>query len=352
MTRTDRIGDLVLSTAVFPALREKFPKAWIACLTFPENREILEGNPFLDEVLLYEKKGREKTIPGNLRFAWFLARKRFDLAVHLHPTNRMHFVTWLAGIPWRIGWDKKMPWALTHAFPYEKKKGQRHEAEYNFDLLGPLGVRRPERLDTFFPVSPKARASLNELLFHLGIPRDRPRVVINPSASCPSKKWPAERFADAASRIASVFDVSILTIGTRADRPLTRKIQRLAGAPIHDLAGRLNLSMLAALLDDAALLISNDSGPVHIAASLATPVVSVFGRNDPGLSPVRWRPLGKHSRVVIRDVGCARCLAHRCPIHFLCLDAVSAGMVFREAADILNARLKTSCAGSKGPANT
>src|SRR3989338_8984390 len=107
VTRTDRIGDLVLTTPVFQALREKFPNAYLACLTFLENRQIVEGNPYLNEIILYDKLGSEKGWLGNFLFSQRLRAKRFDVAIHFHPTNRMHLVSWLAGIPIRIGYKKK-----------------------------------------------------------------------------------------------------------------------------------------------------------------------------------------------------------------------------------------------------
>jgi len=151
VTRTDRIGDLVLSTPVFSALREKFPQAWIACLTFVENRDLVMGNPYLNEVLLYDKQGSEKSWWGNLRYATSLASKKFDVVIHLHATNRMHWVSWLAQIPIRLGYDRKCAWALTHPVPDLKSQGLKHEAAYNFDLLRLLNIREPLSLETYFP---------------------------------------------------------------------------------------------------------------------------------------------------------------------------------------------------------
>lgn len=329
VTRCDRIGDLVLSTPVFAALRGQFPGAWIACLTFLENREIVEGNPNLDEVILYDKGGAEKGIAGNLRFAARLARKKFDVVLHLHATARMHWVSWLAGIPVRIGWRRKNGWLLTHALPDIKREGKRHEAEYNFDLLALLGVACPDPVETYFPISEKAGCSLEELLRHHEVPFGRPWVVLSPSASCPSKRWPADRFRALAEKIAEKYDAVFLLIGSREERPLTRRIASALRIPVYDLSGLLTLSMLGSLLRRSALLVSNDSGPVHIAASVGTPVISIFGRKDAGLSPARWRPLGARSRVIHKDVGCEICLAHNCQIHFLCLDAVGVGEVMR-----------------------
>lgn len=330
ITRTDRIGDLVLSTPVFKALRERYPDAWLACLTFLENRELVEGNPYLDEVLLYDKRGSERGVVGNLRFITRLQKRRFDIAIHLHATNRMHLLTWLAGIPVRIGWDRRLPWALSHVFAYRKKEGEKHEAEYNFDLLSPLGVEVPSSPETYVAVSERARKSLAMLLAHLGLDQERPWLVLNPSASCPSKMWPAERFGELACRLGQRYNLYVVTIGTFHDRDRTQRVGKILGGRFYDLSGRLSLGMLAALLEQAALLVSNDSGPVHIAQAVGTPVVSIFGRKDPGLSPRRWRPLGRHSSFVWKDVGCTVCLAHRCQINFLCLDAVSVEDVLEE----------------------
>lgn len=323
ITRTDRIGDLVISTSVFPVLRKQFPSAHIAALTFLENREILEGNPFIDEVILYDKKGSEKSFFGNFLFARRLAKKQFDAVIHLHSTNRVHIAGFLAGIPVRIGWDRRSKWALTHPFPDVKAEGKKHEAEYNFDLLSPLGIKPPEKPETFFPVSEKAADSLDELFMHLKIKGGLPAVVLNPSASCPSKRWPPERFAELAARLHTEYDCGIFLIGGPQDIYLSDEIKKLAAAPVYDLTGRLSLSMLGAFLRRAALLISNDTGPVHVAAAVGTPVVSIFGRNQPGLSPARWKPLGTGSRIVWKDVGCTDCLAHNCQIKFLCLTEIS-----------------------------
>lgn len=339
LTRTDRIGDLVLSTPVFSSLREKFPQSWIACLTFCENRDLIEGNPYLDEILLYDKKGSEKGLFGNLKFAATLAAKKFDLVIHLHATNRMHWVTWLARIPLRIGYGRKCAWALTRAYPDLKKEGKKHEADYNFDLLEGLGVSRPSELKTYFPIKEKALRSLSELLRRQRIPEDLPWVVFNPSASCPSKIWPAERFGYLANAMAKNYPAVFLAIGARKDRPLVDKVKSASAVPIYDLSGRLSLAMLGALLKRSALLISNDSGPVHIANAVGTPAISIFGRKQAGLSPARWGPLDKNSRVVWKDVGCVECLAHECQIHFLCLDAISVNDVLQEAAHF-EARLK------------
>ena len=330
VTRTDRIGDLVLSTPVFSALRKQFPTAWITCLTFCENREIVEGNPYLDEVILYDKKGTEKGVAGNLRFARFIAAKKFDTVIHLHATNRMHWISWLAGIPVRIGYDRKSSWTLTHRVLDKKREGLKHEAEYNFDLLQLLKVERPESLSLYFPLKDSAERSLRELMKHYNIPQDTPKVILNPSASCPSKRWPADRFGYLVNKIANQYEATFIAIGTKQDRSFVQEVQKHASFPVFDLSGRLSLAMLGSLMKQSSLLISNDSGPVHVANAVGTPAISIFGRKQMGLSPTRWRPLDSKSRVIWKDVGCETCLAHRCQIQFLCLDAITVDDVLSE----------------------
>ena len=338
ITRADRIGDLIVSTPVFKEVRKYFPNAWIAGLTFLENREALEGHPDLNEVLLYDKKGSEEGWLGNLRFALWLARKKFDVVIHLHATNRMHGVTFAARIPVRIGWSRKLGWALTHAFEDRKKEGKKHEALYNFELLAPLGIPAPDKPETYFPLTEKSRESLEMLLKHHGISREKPWIVLSPGASCRSKRWPAERFGELAEKIAAQYPVQFIAAGTAAETPLIAKMQKSSAVPVHDLSGRLSIGMLGILLKDAALLISNDSGPVHVASAVGTPVISIFGRKQQGLSPTRWRPLGKESRVLWKDTGCDPCLAHACQINFLCLDAIFVDDVLGEVNRLFQIR--------------
>lgn len=303
VTRTDRIGDLVLTTPLFKALREKFPQARIAALVFLEHREIVENNPYVDEVILYDKKGNEKGLWGQLRFSQMLRSKQFDAVIHAHGTNRMHLAAWFAGISRRIGYTRRAAWTLTHPYRYNKKEGQKQEAEYLFELLEPLGVIPPKEIETFFPVTERAVRSLENLLLFHKVPPGLPWIVLNPSASDVTKMWPAERFAALVTQIGTDRPFVFFAIGTAKDRALIQKLRQGTAVPVIDLSGRLSLGMLGALLKKASLLVSNDSGPVHIATAVDTPVVSIFGRYEPGLGPRRWRPLGKRVRVVSKDVS-------------------------------------------------
>ena len=331
ITRTDRIGDLVLTTPLFKAVREKFPKAWIAAAVFLEHREIVQGNPYLDEVILYDKKGTEHGLWGQFLFSQKLRHNKFDVVVHAHGTNRMHLAAWLAGIPVRIGYDRRAPWALSHVLPYNKKEGKKQEAEYLFELLEPLGMIFPREITTFFPVSYRSVRSLENLCLFHKIPQERSWIVLNPSASDVTKMWPAERFAELVTQIQRDRPGVFLAIGTSQDRPIIEKLTKSTSVPVFDLSGRLSLGMLGALIKRSALLVSNDSGPVHIATAVGAPVVSIFGRYEPGLGPERWHPLGKNARVVAKDISRIPADARK----FTCIDEIPVEDVYRAAMDLL-----------------
>ncbi|MFZ2357067.1 MAG: lipopolysaccharide heptosyltransferase II, partial [Candidatus Omnitrophota bacterium] len=123
IVRTDRIGDVLLSTPVIKVLRDNYPHAYIAMIVSPYSKEIVDGNPYLDEVIIYDKDRKHKSWLGSIKFSRNLKKRKFDLALILHPTNRMHLVTYLAGIPRRIGYDQKLGFLLSDKITHTKQFG-------------------------------------------------------------------------------------------------------------------------------------------------------------------------------------------------------------------------------------
>jgi heptosyltransferase-2 len=337
VVRLDRLGDVILSTPVAQALREHFPHAFIAMMVRPPCREAVEGHPALSEVLLYDKEGAERSVGGTLRFARRLRRYEFDTALVLHPSNRSHWVPWLAGIPVRIGYDRKQAWLLTHRIPHRKQEGMKHEALYALELLELFGIRagRPRPV---IPVSAEAERRVEQLLAASGVAASDTLVAVHPSASCVSKRWMPERFAEVADRLIDRHGVRICLVAGGADVPYARAVEQAMRGAALNAAGSLSVGQLAALLRRAALLISNDSGPVHVAAAVGTPVVDIFGRNQQGLSPQRWGPLGEGHVILHKEVGCVTCLAHRCDIGFLCLTSLAVDEVYDAVVSVLARR--------------
>ena len=345
--RLDRIGDVVLSTPVLLALRQAYPLSVIAIMVRPPCEELLQGHPAVDQVIVYEKEGAHRGIWATVQFARRLRRLEFDTALVLHPSNRSHWIPWLAGIPVRIGYDRKCGWLLTHRVPHRKQEGRQHEAAYSLALLNVFGLTPPAP-QLLIPVRNAAAARIDALLSPHHVGSDARLVAIHPSASCISKRWMPERFAQVADRLATEQQARIVLVAGEADAVYAQRVAHAMRQPAVDLAGRLSLGELAALLARCRLLISNDSGPVHIAAAVRTPVVDIFGRNQRGLSPLRWGPLGEGHVVLHKEVGCVTCLAHACDIDFLCLSSLSVEEVYLAATEVLGRGTKDLGPGKSG----
>jgi len=140
VTRIDRIGDVLLTTPSFEVIKQKYPNCQLHVLVSPVTRELVEGNPFVDQVWIYDKQGSEKSWWGTWRFARRLAQEKFDACIHFHATNRVIWTSYLAGIPIRIAHARKIKKLLTHSIEETKREGKKHESEYNLDLLRVLGI--------------------------------------------------------------------------------------------------------------------------------------------------------------------------------------------------------------------
>lgn len=334
IARTDRIGDVLLSTPVIKALREEYPRAYIAMMVSPPAKDIVEGNPYLDEVIVYDKDGKHRSWRRSIKFTLRLRKKKFELAVILHPTNRVHLITFFARIPERVGYDRKLGFLLTKKVRHTKQSGQKHESEYALDLLGVIGIM-PKDKRPFMPIKEESEKWLEGLFDKEGLSTSDKLLAVHPAASCPSKVWPNERFAEAADRLVEKFGFRVLVVAGPRDISLAGNLIKHMRHTAINLAGKTSISQLASLLKRCSLFISNDSGPVHIAASLGTPVISIFGRNQKGLSPKRWGPLGDRTEVLHKEVGCIECLAHNCVKGFACLKAISVDDVVEAAGSIL-----------------
>lgn len=318
--RTDRIGDALLSTPAIKAVRRNFPFAHIAVMARPYAEEIVLGSPYIDEVILYDKDKKHKSIFSTLKFAFNLRKKRFDLALILHPTNRVNIISFLANIPERIGWNRKLGFLLTRKLADKKYLGEKHEIEYTLDIIKEIGIETKDKIP-FMPLRKDHRKNVEDFFEKNNIGGKDRLIAINPTASCPSKMWPLENFIELSNELAKRYNAKILVIsGPKDSQKIEGFIKSLDNA--IDAGGKVSVGGLAWLLKKSRLLISNDSGPVHIAASVGTPVIAIFGRSQPGLSPKRWGPVGRNDIFLQRSAGCEICLAHNCVKDFSCLKAI------------------------------
>lgn len=328
IVRTDRIGDVVLSTPAITAARKAFPDAYIACLVSEATRDIVQGNPCINEVIVFSRK-------HTLRLSGYLRAKRFDLALILHSTARINILCFLAGIPRRMGYARhKMDFFLTDRLAYTKGMGRKHESEYSLDVLRCMGIKA-ESSPLVMPLSITDENVAKRLLLENGIKEGERFLMIHPGASHVSKVWGLEKFAKVSDILSERFSLKIVLVSSAAQAGIGERVRDLMKYRPVFLCGKTPLKVLAALLKRSSLFISNDSGPVHIACAVGAGVISIFSRNEKGLSPARWGPLGKRTAVLHKDVGCVECLAHNCKKGFLCLNSITVEEVVKKAEELL-----------------
>jgi lipopolysaccharide heptosyltransferase II len=317
------MGDMILSTPVLKAMRQAYPHAYIAVMVRPYTRAVVQGNPYIDEVIVFDKKEYGVNIFRLFSFIRSLRQKRFDLALILHPTNRDHLIMFLSGIKKRVGYDRKMGFLLTDRMAHDKQKGQKHESEYALDTLRFIGIH-PQDKEFFVPVDRTAELWAEDLFLKAGIKPSERIAVINPGASCPSKIWPAERYSAVADALAGRgFKIIVLAGPEVLDQRTARSVIDLMKAPAMDLIGKADIPETASLFRRCSLVISADTGPMHIAAAVGAPLIAIFGRNQQGISPKRWGPVNSNSVVLHKDAGCTDCRAHDCKRDFVCMKAIT-----------------------------
>ena len=334
VTRTDRIGDVVLSTPVLKTLRLNFPESYIAVMVRPYAQDVVLGNPYINEVIVYDKDAAQRSFFSTLLFALSLRRKRFDLALMLHPTNRVHIIAFLAGIKTRIGYDRKMSFLLSDKIKHEKQLGLKHERDYALDMLKRLGVSLVDQ-SLYMPIRKESEQYVDDFLASQGWQKGQRLIAIHPAASCRSKIWPVEHFARVANALQRQYAAKIVVVSAPEHVAIAQELIHQLERPAIDACGKTSVSQLASLLRRCALFISNDSGPVHIASALAVPVIAIFGRRQPGLSPRRWGPVGEAAVVLHKDSACQACLAHLCRQGFACIKAITPEEALAAAAKIL-----------------
>lgn len=289
------IGDVILATPAVRALHESFPQARITMLTVPLTEPIARMNPYVDDVLVYDKKGREKGLLGMLRMARRLRAHRFDLAVCMNFAVRGAVVAWLARIPNRLGYDAQHGgFFLTH-IASSKRLAIQHEAINHLGVLLPLDIAtRDVSLTLAVPVS--VQKSCAAKMAERGL-LESDFVVICPYGSYERKNLANETTAELAHTLSK--EHSVILIGGSSDKEHLEDVACKAG--ISDaavLAGVLTLPELAALLQRAVLLITVDTGPLHMAQAVKCPTVAVFGPTDPKV----WGPRGAYDLVIAEDL--------------------------------------------------
>jgi heptosyltransferase-2 len=294
--RTDRLGDTLLNLPAVTALQAAAPQASVTLLVHPDLQPLLSGLPGID-VQADRTSADAPWWLRAVRLSRQLSSGEFDCAIVSNPKKDLHLAVWLAGIPVRVGYGRKWGWLLTHRLADRKASGERHEVESNLELARALGL--PLALTSWS--FPPFRAEQEELFRwpeFSGLSPDTALIAVHPFSSNPAKQWPPGKFQEMIREVAAS-PARVVVIGGPEERCRTDQMIPSGNAAVN-LVGRLTLRQLAGLLQRVRLLVSNDSGPVHLAAAVGTPTVVLFGGTDPATGPRRWGPWGSGHTVLHR----------------------------------------------------
>jgi heptosyltransferase-1 len=345
LIQPSRIGDIVFSLPTLSGLRQIFPAARISWLVDERCKEIVEGHPDLDEIIVIPFKAIEKALKEK-KWYWIwqtlrqlkkeLRERSFDLSVDLHGLAKSALLVLMAGARHRIGSSNTTGMKeLSGFFSREILPGPEdvHTVERNLALVRYLGgkVEHPEFKLKVFPAHEE---EVTALLDRAGyIPR-LPLVVIHPGAGWISRRWPVERFAELINRLKKDLSVQLAVIGgaeggSKEDQ-LFERLFSLIQVPVINLVQQLSLKQLMALLSRAALFLGNEAGPMHLATALDKPVIAVIGPTRPELTG----PFNPRARIVRREVVCSPCRERNCP-DLKCMKAIEVDHVFEAVRSIL-----------------
>ena len=301
IVRNDRFGEFLLIIPALRAIKESYPGSMITAVIDPRIKDLARCVEFIDDLIFWPNTGH--TPAQKLRLFRALRKSKFDAAIIFNPSKEFNFFAFFSGIPVRVGYDRKAGALLTHKIKDLKHFGFKHEIDYNLELVSLIGA-----------VTNNRDLSLN---LKGCITQDAADIVIHPWTSDPVKQWPIENFVELAKRISKELSRKVTIIGGPEESENGNQYFNGLSQNILNLTGKTSLNELACLLSKAKLLISADSGPVHLAGCVGLPVIALFRSDMPGKGPKRWGPTGKSSLVITK----AR------------MEAISVDEVFKKAYD-------------------
>ena len=333
---TNWVGDAIMSIPAMREIRRLFRNSHISLLVRPWVKDVYSAVDFVDDVRIYDKGGVHKGWTGLNRLAAELRREKFDAAIMLQNAFEAAFLCWRAGIPIRIGYSRDgRRILLTHACRIPPEILSLHQAYYYLGILSQAGLiepsiwqRRGYPLSVNIGVRDQDRRAAREMLKSAGITESETIVGLNPGAFYGgAKRWLTERYAAVADAMAEKHRARIIIFGAPGERKIADEILQKMKNPPTIFAGQTTLGQLMALLLRCDLLITNDSGPMHLAAALHVPQLALFGST----SPVATGPLSPVSEVIRIPVDCSPCFLRECPIDFRCMAAITVDCVVAAA---------------------
>ena len=324
---TNWIGDAVMTTPAVHTIRQNFPEAHIGVLAKPWVAPVFNANPHVDKLLLYDAKSTHKGFAGKWQLAVQLRRQKWDVGFVLPNSFESALLFAMARIPTRIGYKTQYRHLLLTdpVILNQKLKENSHETDHYLRLLELSGLKTT-RTGLKLYITPDDQIRGDALLMENGVENGTLLIGINPGAAFgTAKRWSADRFAQLADQLARDYGAQILIFGGPGEQSVAQKIAAAMNQIPLILSGKTTLREAIALLDRCRLLVTNDSGLMHIAAALHCPQVAIFGPTN----PVTTGPLDARAKVIYEPIECSPCLKRECPLqHHNCMELISVERVF------------------------
>ena len=277
--RMGPLGETLLTTPVIRALRRRFPEAHIAYMVAPGREDLVSENPNIDEVITYSV-----SIP---KLIYDMAKRSFQMVVILQPTFRLVLHTFLARIPFRIGFETNTgKGRLLHAAV--PNNIDQHETARYLDVVRGIGIE-PDSYEPEMFVNPTAQRWVDDFLAGAGVPSDCPLIGLNPGSGSESRRWSKEGFAQVGDRLHHKYNAQILITAGDAEGALPHDVADLMSCSPIILTG-ITPMQLGAMLQKCRLYISNDTGPMHMSTAVKTPTIALFGASNPQQWGPHWQP--------------------------------------------------------------
>jgi ADP-heptose:LPS heptosyltransferase len=282
--RNDRFGEFLLSIPAFRALKQLFPGFKLILAVDTVVADIARFIPGVDEVLIWEN--RKHSLAEVLSFSRELRRKRIGVFAVFNPSKQAHLISFLSAAKVRLGWKRKWDFFLTHKASDQKHAGNKHEIDSNLELVSVLGIKDFDKRLSLNIDTKQADGFLSG-------------IVVHPWTSDQVKQWPLENFRGLIERLLKCCNLPIIIVGGKEQlQEAERVFFGLDKQKVFDYTGKTTLPQLAGILKKSSLLISGDSGPVHLASCVDTPTIAIFRNDIPGKCPLRWGPRASRSAVL------------------------------------------------------
>jgi heptosyltransferase II len=328
------VGDTILTYPAVQRLKRHFPRSHVAILVRDNLVDLWKTFPDVDELIPFRQKRGGDGLREDVRLGLFLKKKRFDLAAIFPRSFRSAYQIYLARIPIRLGYEGE--WRslfLTHGIRQTEEVVHGHRIHYYQRLMDVFGIGEKMNAPRIF-LRDEDRNWAQERLKELGLLNGRLLIGMNPGATYGlAKCWYPDRFGEAGKRLVQKRKASILLFGKAEERPVTQGILHYFKEDGVDFTGETGLLQLAAILERCQLLVTNDTGTMHVAAAVGTPVVALFGPTD----SVTTGPWGERHQIVKKEVPCAPCLKRICPTDHQCMKRITVD----EVEEVIDHRLRS-----------